>query len=218
MLYKQKLNLFDFWENFVIEKSISDALAYVGRYTIGEIISNHDKTLTKIKESLDNIGIELDMNTLIRFFKIKNIKDLIRVARNGFNIVNKDAIKDNVYICGGDVYYYIIEEDNEHNLYLKFQWRSLFYELVTDNDDKVKGQAKHKLIELINIHFPLSKTLKFDGVTEGTRKMFQVTDKNKNNDGYFYISIKPLKKQKIGGRKTQIKSQRKSRRKSRRKS
>jgi uncharacterized membrane protein YpjA len=69
------------------------------------------------------------------------------------------------------VYYYIIREATPVKLYLEYQWRSIFYDLVVE--DKVKGMSKQKLLELITDEFPAVEQLLFNKTSEGTLKAFE---------------------------------------------
>lgn len=82
-----------------------------------------------------------------------------------------DTNVSNVYLCGGDVYYFIIRQESITKLYLEYQWRSLFYDLVVV-DDKVKGASKEKLLQLIANEFPGAEELFFNKTSEGTLRAF----------------------------------------------
>jgi len=178
---KQSLNNFEFWENFVIEKQIVDVLReVVGPYTISEILNNLDGIFDTAQNTLlPIIGFNIERS----FFQLKNIEAQIRVARNAMNDLQG-------YICGGDVYYYIIQESaDKKSIYLSYQWHSLFHEMVTivDQQPRVRGLAKQKLLTIINQHFPQAERLLFRGDTEGTMKMFR-------NDGMIPVDGDPKAK------------------------
>jgi hypothetical protein len=170
LTYNNKI--FEFYENFFIEKRIVETLFnYIQQFNNEEITSNYKNVFAAIKRDIDNLGFGIKLQ-LDFFTSNKYIFSQIRVAANAFKFLeNLEENVSNVYLCGGEVYYFIIRQANVNQIYLEYQWRSLFYDLVVV-EDKVKGASKQKLLNLIAEEFPTAEQLFFNKTSKGTLRAF----------------------------------------------